>query len=266
MREHDDHLPPCRSCEHGRELPFAITMAFQPIVDVRTRKVFAYEALVRGRDGQGAGAVLAQVDAQNRYVFDQTCRTTAVELAARLGIPCFVSINFLPNAVYQAATCIRATLQAARRHGFPTSRLIFEITENEQLVDKEHLKGIIREYRRQGFRTAIDDFGAGYAGLHLLAEFQPDIIKLDMALVRDVDADPVRQAIARGILGVCRALSIEVIAEGVKTVAELQALREMGVGLFQGYLIARPGFECLPEVAWSQIPVVAADEGPSRNG
>lgn len=228
-------------------------MAFQPIVDMRTRSVFAYEALVRGTAGEPAGAILSQVNPDNRYVFDQTCRRTAVGLAARLQMPCFVSINFLPNAVYQAATCIRATLEAARQHGFPTSRLIFEITENEELVDKDHLKSIIREYRRQGFKTAIDDFGAGYAGLNLLAEFQPDIIKLDMALVRDIDTDPVRQAIVRGILGVCVALGIEVIAEGVETQAEFALLHGMGIGLFQGYLFARPAFEALPEVTWPEM-------------
>jgi len=254
LSDDENSLPPCNACKPGEELPFAITMAFQPIVDVRKREIYAYEALVRGTDGAPAGQILAQVNADNRYIFDQTCRKTAVGLAAQLQMPCFVSINFLPNAVYQAATCIRATLEAAREHGFPTSRLIFEITEQEELVDKEHLKSIIREYRRQGFKTAIDDFGAGYAGLNLLAEFQPDIIKLDMALVRAVDTNPVRQAIIRGILGVCEALSIEVIAEGVETEAELALLQGMGIYLFQGYLFARPGFECLPEVNWPELP------------
>ncbi|HEX5305812.1 MAG TPA: EAL domain-containing protein [Dyella sp.] len=228
-------------------------MAFQPIVDVRERRVFAYEALVRGADGAGAESILSQINEDNRYGFDQSCRVKAVELAARLGIDCYVSINFLPNAVYQAATCIRATLEAARRFNFPTRQLIFEITENEELVDKEHLKSIIREYKRQGFKTAIDDFGAGYSGLNLLAEFQPDIIKLDMALMRAVDSDPVRQAIVQGILGVCRALHIEVIAEGVETAEEFDLLRGMGIGLFQGFLFARPGFETLPAVDWSAL-------------
>lgn len=250
LSETSKPLPPCRACQPGEELPFSITMAFQPIIDVRNREIYAYEALVRGTGGEPAGAILAQVNPDNRYVFDQTCRRTAVGLAARLKMPCFVSINFLPNAVYQAATCIRATLEAAREHGFPTSQLIFEITENEELVDKEHLKSIIREYKRQGFKTAIDDFGAGYSGLNLLAEFQPDIIKLDMALVRAIDTDPVRQAIVRGILGVCAALGIETIAEGVETIAEFEILRGMDVGLFQGYLFAKPGFEVLPEVTW----------------
>lgn len=225
-------------------------MAFQPIVDIERHEVFAYEALIRGMQGESAESLLGRITPDTRYAFDQACRVKAVELAARLGITCFVSINFLPNAVYQAATCIRATLQAARRAGFPTSRLIFEITENEQLVEKEHLKGIIREYRRQGFRTAIDDFGAGYSGLNLLAEFQPDMIKLDMALVRAVDTDPVRQAIVTGILGVCRALGIKVIAEGIEHDGEFRLLRQMGVDLFQGFLFARPAFEALPAVRW----------------
>ena len=244
-------VPPCSACRDGDALDFEFSMAFQPIVDLRDNSIFAYEALVRGCDGSGAAAILGKVNEQNRYAFDQACRVKAVELASRLKIPCFVSINFLPNAVYQAATCIRATLEAARRFGFPTERLIFEITENEELVDKEHLKNIIREYRRKGFKTAIDDFGAGYSGLNLLAEFQPDIIKLhDMALVRSICTDPVRQAIVQGILGVCKALKIDVIAEGVETHAELQQLLTLGINLYQGYLFAKPEYETLPKVNW----------------
>ncbi|WP_218646389.1 EAL domain-containing protein [Pseudomonas umsongensis] len=250
MNEKTRPIPPCSACRDGEELDFEFSMAFQPIVDLRDNSIFAYEALVRGGDGSGAAAILGKVNEQNRYAFDQACRVKAVELASRLQIPCFVSINFLPNAVYQAATCIRATLEAASRFGFPTERLIFEITENEELVDKEHLKNIIREYRRKGFKTAIDDFGAGYSGLNLLAEFQPDIIKLDMALVRSICTDPVRQAIVQGILGVCKVLKIDVIAEGVETHAELQQLQTLGINLYQGYLFAKPEYETLPKVNW----------------
>ena len=241
---------PCQACKEGKKLNFDFSMAFQPIIDLRDNSVFAYEALVRGTDGSGAATILGNVTEENRYAFDQACRVKAVELASRLQIPCFVSINFLPNAVYKAETCIRATLNAARRFGFPTERLIFEITENEELVDKEHLKSIIREYKLQGFKTAIDDFGAGYSGLNLLAEFQTDIIKLDMTLVRRICTDPVRQAIVKGILGVCEALNINVIAEGVETTAELQQLLALGINLYQGYLFARPEFETLPTVNW----------------
>lgn len=245
--------PSCDACRDGAALEFDFTMAFQPIVNLADRTVYAYEALVRGTDGSGAGSVLGRVNDQNRYAFDQACRVKAVELASRLQMPCLLSINFLPNAVYKAATCIRATLEAARRFSFPTERIIFEMTEGEELVDKDHLKEIVTEYHKHGFRTAIDDFGAGYAGLNLLAEFQPDIIKLDMALVRDIDSHRVRQAIVEGIVGVCRALDIQVIAEGIESVGELRHLHSLGINLFQGYLFARPGFETLPAVEWPTL-------------
>ncbi|UAW99064.1 EAL domain-containing protein [Halopseudomonas nanhaiensis] len=242
---------PCSACQNGQSLGFDFTMAFQPIVDIRDNSIYAYEALVRGLDGSGAGGILAQVNDSNRYSFDQSCRVKAVELAARLNVPCFLSINFMPNAVYQAATCIRATLEAARRVGFPADRLIFEVTENERVVDHGHLKAIMTEYKRQGFMTAIDDFGAGYAGLNLLAEFQPDIIKLDMEIIRDIDQHPVRQAIVQGIIGVARTLNIDIIAEGIESTGELEFLKGLGVHLFQGYLFAKPAFQELPEVNWS---------------
>ncbi|MBA5608473.1 EAL domain-containing protein [Duganella sp. FT3S] len=233
-------------------------MAFQPIVDVERRTVFAHESLVRGLDGAGAAHVLSQVNAENRYAFDQACRTKAVELASGLGLQGLLSINFLPNAVYEPETCIRATLAAARRHQMPTHRLLFEITESEQVRDKQHLRNIVREYRRQGFKTAIDDFGAGYAGLNLLADFQPDYIKLDMDLIRDVHENHVRQVIVRSIIEVCRALRIEVIAEGVESVGELRYLRAQGVKLFQGYLFSRPVVGQVPGIHWAAATTPAA--------
>ncbi len=246
----------CRDCRNRQPLDVPITMAFQPIVDVAQRGVFGYEALVRGRGGEGAGLLLGRVDEANRYSFDQTCRVTAIDLASRLGLTGMLSINFLPNAVYRAETCIRATLEAAAEANFPPERLMFEVTESEQVRDAQHLKNIFAEYRRQGFTTAIDDFGAGHSGLNLLAEFQPDIVKLDMALTRNIDRDRVRRAIVSGIVRLCESLDIRLVAEGIETAAECLALQDEGITLFQGYLFARPGFESLPVVsedAWAAV-------------
>ena len=138
-------------------------------------------------DGEGAGAVMARVRPEQMYRFDQTCRVKAIVTAAKLGMTSRLSINFNPNAVYEPATCIRLTLAAAERSGFAPDRLIFEVTESERIRDTGHLVRIVNDYQRRGFMTAIDDFGAGYAGLNLLAEFQPDIVKLDMALIRGID-------------------------------------------------------------------------------
>ena len=100
-------------------MDFDFTMAFQPIVNTTTRRVFGHEALVRGLDGAPASAILDQITPLNRYRFDQACRVKAIELAARLGIDCYLSINFLPNAVYRPETCIRTTIQAANTRWFP---------------------------------------------------------------------------------------------------------------------------------------------------
>ena len=242
----------CAACRTGEPLPFAFTMAFQPIVDLTSACIWAYEALVRGPAGQSAFSVLSQVNDDNRYRFDQACRVRAIELAARLfgseeGVR--LSINFMPNAVYEPAACIRASLDAAKRVGFPRNRIMFEFTEGEKFVDPDHVKRILTEYKRHGFVTALDDFGAGYAGLNLLADLQTDLIKIDMCLIRDIDTHRGRQAILRGVLGIARDLGVAVIAEGIETSAEFETLRSMGITLFQGYLFAKPRFEGLPAVA-----------------
>ena len=237
----------CIRCRDAEPFPQRLKVAFQPIVDVTRREVFAYEALIRGQNGESAGQVLESVQPHQMYIFDQTCRVLAIDTAQRLGMKEYLSINFLPNAVYEPSTCIRLTLLAARKVGFPPDKLIFELTESERINNPAHALRIVKDYQMRGFLTAIDDFGAGYSGLNLLADFQPHIVKLDMALTRDIDRDPVRQAIVGGVLGTCKALKCRVVAEGIETQGELEQLRSMGVELFQGYLLARPALEALPE-------------------
>nr|WP_207202338.1 MULTISPECIES: EAL domain-containing protein [unclassified Pseudomonas] len=243
----------CEGCQQSQPLDFDFAFAYQPIVDLRDRSIFAHEALVRGVHGEGALTVLNQVNDSNRYRFDQRCRTQAIAGAAQLGMQSHLSINFMPNAVYRPELCIRSTLEAARQHNFPLDRLIFEALESEHVDNYRHLTNILREYREFGFKTAIDDFGSGYSGLNLLADFQPDLIKLDMALIRDVDRDRVRQAIVRGIVTICAELSITVIAEGIESAGERDFLADCGIFLMQGYWFAKPAFKALAEVppeAW----------------
>jgi EAL domain-containing protein (putative c-di-GMP-specific phosphodiesterase class I) len=246
-----DRQAGCRGCR-GEQRDFALAMAFQPIVDVETGAPFAYEALVRGRNGEGAAEILGQVTEEDRYAFDQQCRVAAIEGAVEAGIlvtSARLSINFLPNAVYSPVACIQLTLKTARAAGFPTDRLMFEFTENERMVDTAHVANIVETYRRMGFATAIDDFGAGHAGLGLLARFQPDLIKLDMELVRGIDGSMPRRMIVEGVVRMAEGLGIIVVGEGVETVAEYESLRAMGVRYQQGWLFARPGFRSLPAIS-----------------
>jgi EAL domain-containing protein (putative c-di-GMP-specific phosphodiesterase class I) len=159
-----------------------------------------------------------------------------------------LSLNSLPGALPQADVGIHSTLRAAEQAGFPINRLIFEVTETELLADPAQFAQMMQPHREAGVKFAIDDFGAGYSGLNLLAEFQPDFVKLDMLLCRGIDRHAPRQAIVRGIARVCSDLGIGVIAEGIETVEEYQWLAGQGVTLLQGFLFAAGGFESMPDV------------------
>ena len=252
----------CQGCRNGSGFALPFSMAFQPIVDVVSGTTFAHEALVRGPGGEGAYTVLSAVDATNRYAFDQQCRVKAIESAAKLGLSdkgAYLSINFIPSAVYEPRACIRLTLDAARQTGFPLERMIFEFPAAEKL-DTAHLLNILRNYKAIGFKTAIDDFGAGYAGLQLLTQFQPDIVKIDMDLVRGVDASPVKQSILRHTLRLLEELAITPVCEGVETLEELRALQDLGVRLIQGYLLAKPAFESLAAPVFPERGLLQAAE------
>lgn len=235
----------CQACRNGQSFPMKFSMAFQPIVDVSRGSVYAHEALVRGENGEGAHSVLSAVDSENRYAFDQQCRVKAIELASKvfpkIDMP-RLSINFMPNAVYEPRACIKLTLATAAQTQFPADRIIFEFTENEQ-IEPQHLLRILATYREIGFKTAVDDFGAGYSGLGLLTKFQPDIVKLDMDLIRGIDRDVSKRAIVRHTVAMLKDMGIIPLCEGIENPEERFALEELGVELMQGYLFSKPVFE-----------------------
>ncbi|MFN2381917.1 MAG: EAL domain-containing protein [Guyparkeria sp.] len=238
----------CRDClaEARDKLGFSFSMAFQPIVDIDRNEAYAYEALVRGPNGESAGSVLAQVTEKNLYYFDQAARVTAIRLASELGLEANLNINFMPNAVYKPAACIRATMEAAKIYDFDPQRLTFEVTESERIMDRDHLRSIFDEYRERGLMRAIDDYGEGFAGLNHLIELEPDVVKIDLRLIRGVDQHRGRQAAIRSTAMMCEEMGIELVAEGVETREEFEMLRSLGLTRFQGYWFARPGFESLP--------------------
>lgn len=245
----------CANCADRGTLDFDFTMAFQPIINCKTQQIFGYEALVRGLNNESAASVIAQVNDDNRYLFDQLCRVKAIALAAKLELDSMLSINFLPKAVYKPERCIRTTLAAAQKYGFSTDKIMFEFTEVEKIEDSDFVKQIVEYYKQSGFKTAIDDFGSGYAGLGLLADFQTNIVKIDMELIRHIDRDKTRQAIVRNCFNLFKELKIKPLAEGIETMEEMLWLRELGIELMQGYLFAKPGFECLPPVDFTRLPV-----------
>ena len=256
MRADNSRVSDRAECGQWREGASSIDFdfAFQPIVSIKQQSVFAHEALARGPQGQPAASVLSQVNLNNRHRFDEECRTRAIKQAIAVDMRESLSINFIPNAVVNLRACMDRTLRAASDCGFSLSRLIFELTESEEIVDPEKLARIFRGYRELGIKTAIDDFGAGYAGLNLLARFQPDIVKIDIDLVRGVDANQTKQIIVENIVVLCSKLGIVAIAEGVETTGERDCLSSIGIDLMQGFLFARPAFQAiapLDPLGWS---------------
>lgn len=242
----------CRLCNAGPHVDFS--MAFQPIVNVREGVVIAYEALARGPEDEPAYTVLDHTLHNNRYSIDQRCREKAIAISSSLGIletKANLCVNFYPKAVYEPKQCLKRTLNIARSVQFPLNRIIFEFTEVEEVLDREHLLNMMKEYRSHGLRMAIDDFGAGYSGLSLLSDFQPDLLKIDRHLTQHLAERSASRSIVRSIVQVCRDMNIEIIAEGIEREDDMLALCDLGIENMQGYFFARPAFEQLP--LWQPI-------------
>ncbi|MBK1709612.1 MULTISPECIES: EAL domain-containing protein [Marichromatium] len=219
---------------------------FQPIVSIADGAVVGHEALLRGRLPEGGlmfpGEIFS-LAAANDLLFqvDRQARAAALHCAAAQGLDGLLFINFLPTAIYDPVHCLRSTVGWARKLGIDPGRIVFEVVETERVGDIEHLKRILDYYRDAGYRVALDDVGSGYASLNLLAQLRPDIIKVDMEIIRDIDRDPARQSIYRALAGIAAELDIELLAEGIETEAELDYVRRHGADLVQGYLFGRPG-------------------------
>jgi EAL domain-containing protein (putative c-di-GMP-specific phosphodiesterase class I) len=231
------------------DIGFDFSFAFQPIVNASRNEIISFEALVRGPHGESSDWVFAQVPMHVIPWFDGLCRQKAIQLASRLNIPNLLSLNLSAQGLYEIDMSITATFQASVDSGIPVENIVFEVLESESLTDQRNLVQYLKLIQDFGFKTAIDDFGAGYSGLKLLVKYQPNYIKLDRHLIGNIQDDSVKQCIFSGIRHICQKLSIEIVAEGVETSREYHWLREAGVSFFQGYYFARPAFEALPDVS-----------------
>jgi blue light- and temperature-responsive anti-repressor len=239
-----------------------VSFAFQPIVSAARASVIAYEAFMRGPSQESAASLLRRVPRGDLVTFDRDARRSALELVSRLQLPVSLHLNVIQGGMSDTTRSVRELHEFARESGLRPDRLVLEIAEHEILRDVREFSRAVGALRAAGVRLAIDDFGAAWSALNLLADFQPDFIKLDMALVRDIHSRTARQAIVCAICSACKALGIQVIAEGVETEREYRWLRGQGLTLFQGYLFAPPGFEMLPTARIPDGPqLVPFDDG-----
>jgi EAL domain-containing protein (putative c-di-GMP-specific phosphodiesterase class I) len=234
----------------------------QPIVDLKSASVFAYEALCRGVSGEHYPELVAQVDPKLTSRFDERIMIKELQLAAALRLESMgakISLNMGPDAGLDRAH----VLQEAKRLGIKPSSIVIELTEGVRM-DPVKLARIIAQLRSAGVVVAFDDFGGGYAGLNVLATCVPDVLKIDAELIRNIHSSPLKKTIVGAFADVCRTLNVEIIAEGVETIAEVDALHHMGINLMQGYFFAHPHTGKIPEVSFPRKyqKTALANEGP----
>jgi EAL domain-containing protein (putative c-di-GMP-specific phosphodiesterase class I) len=224
-----------------------LTSHFQRIVHVGdTSRVFAHEALLRGKDRHGEvleplSVLRSAREAGLLQHIDLAACRCAIREAANLPPSVTVFVNFSPAMMEDAEACLRTTVAAIAAAGLAPERFVFEVIEADRIEDAERLKEVLECYRRDGFRVALDDLGAGWSTLNLVHRLRPDFIKLDRDLIREVHEDRVKDLIASKLLEIGHGLGIRTIVEGVENPEELQWARARGADFVQGYLIARPG-------------------------
>ena len=212
-------------------------MAFQPICDMANRRVFAYEALLRTDEEslRRTDIFIATAERLDKvHELGRTVRNAVARAAtdAPTDSLLFVNVHGLElddEDLFSADTAL----------GKMAPRVVLEITERTGL-DEAAGPTRVAMLRKLGYRIAVDDLGAGYAALGALASLEPEIVKLDMSLIRDLDKHPKKRRVVAAIATLCRELGGKVVAEGVETEAELNVLIESGIDLIQGYLLARP--------------------------
>lgn len=215
--------------------------ALQPIVDPLAGEVVSFEALIRSPSGGSPEALFSSIPEDRHYIFDLESKAHALALmdSASMGLRT-LSVNLLPGTLHTIPGAVDYLLILLGRNRLRPEQLIIEVTEAEVINGFDEFYQVLKQIRRAGIGLAIDDFGAGYSGLSLLTRFQPDRLKIDMALVRDIHQSGAKQAIVMSVIQCCADLKITIIAEGVEKLAEWCWLQAAGIRFFQGFLFACP--------------------------
>jgi EAL domain-containing protein (putative c-di-GMP-specific phosphodiesterase class I) len=213
-----------------------LRMLFQPIVELESARVVGYEALARfaGPPHRSPDQWFAEADSVGRGTeLELLAVERAIAQFAKLPGDALVSLNVSPGVARTAE------LEACLAR-LPGSRTVLELTEHSRIRDYESLRVWLDRFRERGVRIAVDDAGAGYAGLQHILSLQPDVIKLDLMLVRNVDVDPARRALCACLMRFADEIGAEVVAEGIETVGEFETVRSLGIRWGQGFFLGRP--------------------------
>lgn len=227
--------------------------ALQPVVEPVARKISYLEALIRSPSGGSPVDYFSSIPADKHYEADLHAKNAAFSLARQLDIgTAQIAVNLRPMSLVMVPGAVDILLEQIARHGLVPQQVVVEVTEDEFISRFDEFEKAIHQLRYAGIGLAIDDFGAGFAGLSLLARIQPEKLKIDRCLIEAIHTNGPKQAIVQAVVDCCASLEITVVAEGVETAAEWRWLEAAGIRHFQGFLFARPLLNGIPAVAWPQ--------------
>lgn len=234
---------------------------YQPVIDSHDGRVFGYEALTRGPSNSPLHAPLPLIRAATKqgrlFELDLVCRELAIRRFQELGLPGCLFLNVSPLSLVEPTFRPGETLRLVNEVGLAPQRVVIELTEQQPLEDYAVLKAAVAHYTEAGFQIAIDDLGAGYAGLRLWSELRPAYVKIDHHFTENIGGDAVKREFVRSIRDMAVRLGCKVVAEGIETEEDYQTVQSLGVRLHQGYHLGRPLPSPLRDqlVPVSKIPV-----------
>lgn len=227
------------------------TFAFQAIVEPMRGRISSFEALIRDPAGKSPEAIFSSMPAESLYDFDLKIKSIALALAGNiLRNDEKISINLLPGVLYDIPDSVSVLLEQIKQANLRPDQVIIEIVESELIDRVDDFYHTLKEIRVEGIGLAIDDFGSGYSRLSLLSKLQPEKLKLDRSLIQDIHKSAAKQSMVVAIIGYCKDMEINLVAEGVETLEEWCWLQSMGIRLFQGFLFSRPCANGIGEIYW----------------
>jgi EAL domain-containing protein (putative c-di-GMP-specific phosphodiesterase class I)/GGDEF domain-containing protein len=222
----------------------AVTPVFQPIIDFSAQRALGFEATSRGALNSPLQSPLTMFEtaAHARLLpdLDRTCIANACGRFAELALPGLLFLNCSPVSLVAAGLEQTRAEAALGIHDLPPGQIVIEITEQQPQEDIVPLRAAVAAFRRWGYRIAVDDLGAGYAGLRLWSELKPDYVKIDRHFIEGIDSDSTKRDFVRSIVEISRRLGCRAVAEGIETAEELETVRRLGIGFGQGFLLGLP--------------------------
>ncbi|WP_457571393.1 EAL domain-containing protein [Desulfovulcanus sp.] len=223
-----------------------IRILYQPIINFISGDILGWEALSRGPENSFFYSPLALFDfaeeAGELFALEKACRENAIRKIGSIKAGQKLFLNIHPRTLADPGFTPGKTQEILQASGLTPENIVFEITEKHSIKDFSLFYKTLNHYRSQGFQVAVDDAGAGYSGLWTIAELRPDYIKIDRDLVRNIDRDPIKRALMETMVTFTDKVGSKIIAEGIESRTELNALIDMGVHFGQGYYLARPQY------------------------